>query len=143
VRTFLRFLLGKPGRCFASVTATLAFLLCSACTGGRHFEVVAEGPPRNAPQYVVVTREPQVATLHFPTGIYRFYAVDDAGFYYRAPEQILEHASGGSIPLKGGVYVSKRQPSVVRPFVYRAGALTHVGKLKRGTYEFHDEPSIP
>jgi hypothetical protein len=137
------FRLGKPGRCFASVTATLAFLLFSSCTGGRHFEVVAEGPPHNAPQYVVVTKEPQVATLHFPTGIYRFYAVDDSGFYYRAPDQVLEHTSGSSIPLKGGVYVSKRQPAVVRPFVYRAGALTHVGKLKRGTYEFQNEPSIP
>jgi hypothetical protein len=118
-------------------------LLLTSCTGSRHFEVVAEGPLRNAPQYVLVTKEPQVATLHFPAGMYRFYAVDDAGFYYRAPEQVLEHVSGGSVPLKGGVYVSKRQPPVVRPFVYRAGALTHVGKLKRGTYEFKDEPSLP
>ena len=118
-------------------------LSLTSCTGGRHFEVVGEGPPRNAPKYVVVTKAAQIATLHFPAGTYRFYAVDDGGLYYQSTEPVLEHVSGGSIPLKGGVYVSKKSPPTVRPFVYRAGALTHVGKLKRGTYEFQDEPSIP
>jgi len=126
----------------AFLLSALAVLLCSSCTGGRHFQVVAEGPARNGPQYVVLTKEAQVATLHFPPGLYRLYAVDDRGLYYTAPGEILEHTSGSSIRLKGGVYVSKRQ-SAVRPYVYRAGTLTHVGKLKRGTYEFQDEPSIP
>jgi hypothetical protein len=129
-------------RVFCPFAALLAVSL-SACAGGRHFEIVAEGPPRNAPQYVVLTQEPQIATLHFPAGIYRFYAMDDQGFYYRSAQPVLEHTSGSSLPLKGGVYVSKKQPPTVRPYVYRAGALTHVGKLKRGTYEFQDEPSIP
>jgi hypothetical protein len=123
--------------------STLAFLLFSSCTGGRHFEVVAEGPARHAPQYIVVTKDAQIATLHFPAGAYRFYAVDDGGQYYRSTEPVLEHVAGGSIPLKGGVYVSKKSPPTVRPFVYHDGAITHVGKLKRGTYEFQDEPSIP
>ena len=118
-------------------------LFLTACTGGKHFEVVAEGPPSGAPEYVVVTKPPQIATLHFPPGSYRFYAKDDRGYYYRAPQPILEHVAGGAIPLKGGVYLLKQQPRVVRPFVYRTGAITHVGKLKRGTYEFQNEPSIP
>jgi hypothetical protein len=105
--------------------------------------VVAEGPARSGPQYVVLNSETQVGTLHFPPGIYRFYAVDDRGLYYSAPGAVYEHIAGGSIPIKGGVYVSKKQPATVRPFVYRAGSLTHVGKLKRGTYEFRDEPSLP
>ncbi len=56
-------------------------LSLTSCTGGRHFEVVGEGPPRNAPKYVVVTKAAQIATLHFPAGTYRFYAVDDGGLY--------------------------------------------------------------
>ena len=128
----------------ASVFGLYAFasFLCSGCTGGRHFEVVAEGPVSGAPHYVAVTKAPQVATLHFPLGMYRFYAKDDRGYYYQAPQPVYEHVAGGAIPLKGGVYVLRQSPWC-RPFVYRAGALTHVGKLKRGTYEFQNEPSIP
>jgi hypothetical protein len=120
-----------------------ALLGLSSCTGGRHFELVGEGPSRNVPQYVVVTKAPQVATLHFPTGTYRLYATDDTGSYYRSEQPVFEHVGGGAIPLKGGVYVTRKRPATVRPYVYRAGALTHVGKLKPGTYEFQNEPSIP
>ncbi len=118
-------------------------LLVTSCTGGKHFEIVAEGPPSGMPQYVVVTKATQIATLHFPPGSYPFYARDDRGYYYRSPHPILERVAGGAYPLKGGVYVLRQKPSVVRPFVYRAGALTHVGRLKYGTYEFQNEPSLP
>lgn len=131
-----------PPYSFAAAIASFAFLL-AACTGGKHFEVVAEGPPASVPQYVIVTKAPQIATLHFPPGAYRFYAKDDRGYYYSAPTPVLEHVAGNALPRKGGVYVLKQQPPVVRPYVYLAGGLTHVGKLKRDSYEFRDEPSLP
>ncbi len=123
---------------FAAVIALFALPL-SACTGGKHFQVVAEGPPASVPQYVIVTRPPQIATLHFPSGAYRFYATDDRGYYYQAPGPVLEHVAGNPLPRKGGVYVLKQQPPVVRAYVYLPGGLTHVGKLKRDSYEFQNE----
>ena len=118
----------------------VAFLSLTACTGGKHFEVVAEGPPANVAPYVIVTKTAQVGNLHFPAGAYRFYARDDRGYYYRAPGPVLEHVPGNPLPRKGGVYVLTQNPPVVRPYVYLAGALTHVGTLKRDSYEFQDAP---
>lgn len=118
--------------------STLAFLLFSACAN-HHFRVPAEGPPSDAPRYVDLQEEKQIATLHFPPGAYSFYAVDDVGYYYRAPGQIIEHTGSGSVPHKGGIYVDKRNPKNLRGYIYTAGALTHVGNLSRAKYDFRDE----
>ncbi len=93
---------GSDHFCGFSTVSTSAFLrTCASCTGGKHFQVVAEGPPASVPKYVVVTTAPQIATLHFPSGVYRFYAKDDNGYYYRAPGPILEHVAGTPLPRKG------------------------------------------
>ena len=128
-----------PYSCAGSIALFLLFL--TSRTGGKHFEVVAEGPPASVPKYVIVTKAPQIGNLHFPAGAYPFYARDDRGYYYRAPHPVLEHVPGNPLPRKGGVYVLKQNPPVVRPYVYLAGGLTHVGKLKSGTYEFQDDPA--
>ena len=126
LRSLLRFLL-----------STFAFLLFTGCAN-HHFQVVAEAPPADAPHYVDLAAGVQIATLHFPPGPYSFYAVDDAGYYYRAPRQIAEHR--GSIPVlhNGGIYVSKGRPKRLRGYVYMAGGITHVGNLTRAHYEFRD-----
>jgi hypothetical protein len=116
---------------------SLAFLLCSGCAN-HHFQVVAEGPPSDAPHYLDLETGVQVATLHFPPGTYSFYAVDDVGYYYRAPRQIPEHRGGSSVLHDGGIYVSKSSPKRLRGYVYIAGAISHVGNLTRAHYEFHD-----
>jgi len=117
--------------------STLAFLLSSACAN-HHFRVPAEGPPSDAPHYVDLLSEKQVATLHFPPGSYSFYAVDDAGYYYRAPRKIVEHTGGSSILHNGGIFMNKRDPKKLRGYIYLAGALTHVGNLSRTRHEFRD-----
>jgi len=80
--------------------------------------------------------EKQVATLHFPAGVYTLSAVDKIGYYYRAPRRILEQ---GSIGLDGGIFGSKRDPNSLRGYVYRAGAITHIGNFSRAKYRFIDE----
>jgi hypothetical protein len=123
---------------FRSFLICLSSLLLLSSCANRHFEIVAEGPPRNAPRYVDLLSGVQVATLHLPAGSYSFYAVDDLGYYYRAPRQILERTAGASVFHDGGLYVSKKAPKRVRAYVYRAGAITHVGNVSRARYEFRD-----
>jgi hypothetical protein len=117
--------------------STLAFVLSSACAN-HHFRVPAEGPPSDAPRFVDLLAETQVATLHFPPGSYGFYAVDDVGYYYRAPRKVIQHTGGGSVLRNGGIYVRKHDPTKIRGYIYLAGALTHVGDLSRTRHEFHD-----
>jgi len=80
---------------------------------------------------VDLQREKQVANLHFPRGLYSFYAVDDNGFYYRAPRPVLQHVSGRTVSRDGGIFVEKRNPQKLRGYIFLAGALTHVGNLSR------------
>jgi hypothetical protein len=100
--------------------------------------VPAEGPPGDAPRYVELQEEKQIATLHFPLGVYSFYAEDDVGFYYRAPGKVIEHSSRGSVAHQGGLYLDKRNPKKLRGYIYLAGGLTHVGDLSRVKHAFRD-----
>jgi hypothetical protein len=113
-----------------------AFFLCSCAN--HHFQVPAEGPPGDAPHYVDLLEARQVATLHFPAGFYSFYAMDDRGYYYRAPRQILQHTGGSTVPRKGGIYVTRASPRKLRGYVYLGGSLTHVGDLTHTPHQFRD-----
>ena len=89
-------------------------------------------------------REQRVATLHFPAGSYYLYAADEVGYYYRAPRKIIEHTAAGSIFHDGGMYVRKNNPRRMRGYVFRAGALTHVGNFAAPRPEFRDAaPPLP
>ncbi len=107
----------------------LCTLLCSCANP--HFRVASEGPPSAAPRAVQLQREKQVANLHFPRGLYAFYAVDDKGLYYRAPRPVLQHEGSRTVSRDGGIFVDKRNPQKLRGYIYFAGALTHVGNLSR------------
>src|SRR3954470_12586316 len=122
--------------CIHFLLSTLAFLLLSCAN--HHFQVVAEGPPANSAHYLDLSKDVQVATLHFPAGAYSFYAVDDLGYYYRAPRKVLEHTSGIFVSRDGGIYVTKKRPQRLRGYVYMAGGLTHVGNLTRTQHDFRD-----
>ena len=115
--------------------STLAFLLCSCAN--HQFRIATDRPPPSAPQSVELLADKQVANLHFPAGIYSFYALDDSGWYYRAARAIVQHTGGGSVVRSGGIYVSKRNPNRLRGYVFYAGALTHVGDLSRTAHVFH------
>jgi len=115
----------------------LAFLLFG-CAGSSHPRVItpSEGPPDR--QYLELYSDVHAATLHFPAGVYTLNAADKIGYYYRAPRKIAEHIGAGSVWRNGGIFVSKRNPEKLRGYVYRAGALTHVGNFSRTKHEFHD-----
>jgi hypothetical protein len=81
----------------------------------------------------------QIATLHFPPGAYSFYAADDAGYYYRAPDKITENRAASPVLHNGGIYLSKSAPKKLRGYVYMAGGITHVGNLTHASYQLRDE----
>ena len=119
-----------------SFMVCLVALLFVSCLGSRQFQMIpAEGPPPTA-QYLELESEATAATLHFPAGLYTLYATDSNGYYYRAPQKIVQHTGGGSALHEGGVYVRKRSPRNLRGYVYIAGALTHVGNFSGVKHEF-------
>jgi hypothetical protein len=134
VKSVYRFNLSTFQRFNVLAASALLFTACA----NHHFHVPAEGPPSDAPRCVELFAEKQVATLHFPPGSYSFYAVDDAGYYYRAPRKIVEHTGGSSVLHNGGIFVNKRDANKLRGYIYMAGALTHVGDLSRAPHEFRD-----
>ena len=86
-------------------------------------------------RYLELSREKQIATLHFPAGVYTLDAVDKIGYYYRAPRKIRE----GYAMRDGGIFVSKRDPNKLRGYVFRAGTITHVGNLSGVKHRFVDQ----
>jgi len=93
-----------------------------------------------SPRYLEIYSEPHAATLHFPAGVYTLNAVDKIGYYHRAPRKIAEHFGGGSLWREGGIFVSKRDPQKLRGYVYRAGAITHVGNFSGVKHAFREQP---
>src|SRR5690348_13667311 len=113
---------------------TSSFLL-AACAGSSHPRLISpsEGPPSR--RYLQLESEKQIAMLHFPAGIYALDAADKIGYYYRAPRKIRE----GYALRDGGIFVSKRDPQKLRGYVFRAGAITHVGNLSGVKHRFVDQ----
>jgi hypothetical protein len=85
--------------------------------------------------------EPQIATFHFPRGLYSLAAEDNAGYYYRAPRRVMKHSFDGFDPYDGGLFVRKDNPRMIRGYIVWAGGRTKIGNLSRGNYEFRDLPS--
>ena len=115
-----------------------SFLL-SSCAGSSHPRLVTPSEGPIAPRFLELYREKQVATLHFPAGIYTLNATDKIGYYYRAPHKIAERLGSGSVGLEGGIFVSKREPQKLRGYVWRAGAIAHVGNLSRVQHRLFDQ----
>lgn len=118
---------------FLLVTCHLSLL---GCAGSPHPRLVSpsEGPPTQ--RYLELYREKQIATLHFPAGVYTLDAVDKIGYYYRAPRKISE---AGSAWRDGGIFVSKRDSNKLRGYVWRAGAISHVGNLSHVKHRLFDQ----
>jgi hypothetical protein len=110
------------------LTVSLLALLLTGCAS-HHFRVINNSAAIRAAPSIEMPREERVATLHFPAGSYYLYAADEAGYYYRAPRKIIEHTAAGSVFHDGGFYVRKNNPRRMRGYVFRAGALTHVGSF--------------
>ena len=116
-----------------------SYFCLSGCAGSSHPRLVSPSEGPIAPRYLELSREKQIATLHFPAGVYTLNAVDKIGYYYRAPKKIAEHIGGGSIGRDGGIFVSKRDPQKLRGYVWRAGAITHVGNFSHAQHRLFDQ----
>jgi hypothetical protein len=64
------------------------------------------------------------------------YALDDHGYYYRAPRKIVQHSFSGSLQRDGGIFVAKRNQEELRGYVMLPSGPTHVGNLSRADHEF-------
>src|SRR5437762_8565600 len=111
-------------------------LLLSSCGGSHHFRATTAAETTSTPPHLELRSEHSVGTLHFPRGIYVLEAVDDKGYYYRAPRRIVQHSFSGSLSHKGGIFVAKRNPKKLRGYVILSTGLTHVGNLSRTDHQF-------
>jgi len=110
--------------------------LLTSCGGSHHFRVTTAAETTSTPPYLELRSEPSVGTLHFPRGIYVLEAVDDKGYYYRAPRKVVQHSFAGSVSRAGGIFVTKRDQRKLRGYVILAGGLTHVGNLSKADHAF-------
>jgi hypothetical protein len=117
-------------------TGLLVVLLLSSCGGNQHFRATNSAETSSTPPYLELRSERSVGTLHFPRGVYVLDAVDDKGYYYRAPRKIIQHSFSGGLQHDGGIFVSKQDQGRLRGYVILPSGLTHVGNLSRADHEF-------
>jgi hypothetical protein len=120
-------------RCGAGLIS--AALLIS-CGGSPHPRAVNNAAATDMPAFIELRREVRANTLYFPAGPYALSSSDRIGYYYRAPRKILQHAAGSSFPRDGGIFVSKRNQTKLRGYIYLGGAVTHVGNFSHADYAF-------
>ena len=122
-------------RTVTNIPGLVIAVFLSACGGG-HFRTISPGQTTSAPPYLEMRAEASAGTLHFPRGVYVLDAVDDKGFYYRAPQKIVQHSWSGGLPYDGGVFVAKRNHRKLRGYVLMPSGLTHVGNLSHTDHAF-------
>jgi hypothetical protein len=113
-----------------------SYFVLSGCAGSSHPRLISPSEGPTAARYLEIDQELHAATLHFPPGVYVLNAADKIGYYYRAPRKIAERTIHGSLWREGGIFVSKRNSQKLRGYVYRAGAITHVGNFSRAKHRF-------
>ena len=126
----------RPFLAMRAFTGLAIMLLLTSCGGGHHFRTTNAADTTSAPPYLELRSKPSAATLHFPRGTYVLDAVDDKGYYYRAPRKIVQHSFSGSLQRDGGIFVAKRDQGKLRGYVILPNGLTHVGNLSRTDHEF-------
>ena len=114
----------------------ISCLTLASCGGTHHFRSTTPAEMSSAPPYLELRSEPSAGTLHFPRGTYVLDAVDDNGYYYRAPRKIVQHSFSGNVGRAGGIFVAKRDQRRLRGYVILSSGLTHVGNLSRARHEF-------
>ena len=119
-----------------TVTGLVVALLLTSCGGSHHFRATNAAQTTSTPPYLELRSGHSVATLHFPRGVYVLDAIDDKGYYYRAPRKIVQHSFSGSLLRNGGIFVAKRDQGKLRGYVILASGLTHVGNLSNTDHEF-------
>jgi hypothetical protein len=130
--------------------AAIALPILTGCGGSPHPRAVSNtGGTANVPQFLELRSEVRASTLHFPAGLYSLAAADKIGYYYRAPRKILQHTAASSVPREGGIFVSKRNRTKLRGYIYLGGGAVHVGNFSHANYAFRssdteeDVPAAP
>jgi hypothetical protein len=110
-----------------SKLACLLFaLLLSACAAPRQ----AMNPDAPPPRGLELQEERRIATMHFHPGLYSLDSSDRTGYYYRAPEGVIEHGFAGSQRREGGIFLA-RTTSKLRGYVVWAGERRKIGSVPR------------
>jgi hypothetical protein len=120
-------------RTFATL---LAALLLAGCGGSAHPRAIPNIGMTAAPPTLLLYSETRIATLHFPAGTYTLSSADRIGYYYSAPRGIIQHTAAASVAQRGGIFVSKRDRTKLRGYIYLAGGVVHVGNLSRARHAF-------
>lgn len=90
---------------------------------------------REPPHAVELEMECRIATMHFRAGVYVLQAADNSGWFYRAPERVLEHSFGGSYKHEGGIFLARDSGSI-RGYVVWAGGRSTIGSISSATVRF-------
>lgn len=126
--------------------ASLFVVLLTACGGSPHPRAIRDAGTTRVPQSIELRSEVRVATLHFPAGIYSLSAADKVGYYYRSQQKVIQHTAASPVLRDGGIFVSKRNRTKLRGYIYLGGAVTHVGNFSHADYAFRGgepEEDIP
>lgn len=116
----------------------LLALFLASCASNHHLRQIEENDARTFPRFLELAAKASASTLHFPAGLYSLDAVDDTGYYYRAPRKVIKHSFSGFVPYDGGIFVRKGDRRKIRGYVDWEGGRTKVGDLSKTPYEFRD-----
>ena len=104
----------------------LLALALAACAAPRKAINPDVAPPRG----IELQKEQKIATMHFRPGMYLLDSSDHTGYYYRAPEGVVEHSFGGSIRREGGIFLA-RYTGKMRGYVAWAGERRKIGSVSQ------------
>ena len=97
----------------------------SSCAAPRAVDV--DAPP---PRGIELQEERKIATMHFRPGLYSLDSSDRTGYYYRAPEGVIEHGFAGAQRREGGIFLA-RYTRKMRGYVVWAGERRKIGSVSR------------
>ncbi len=107
------------------LTCLLLALSLVGCAAPRQ-TVDPDAPP---PRGMELQERQKIATMHFRPGVYLLDSSDRTGYYYRAPEGVIEHSFGGSIRRDGGIFLARHTGKLRGYVVVWGGERRKIGDL--------------
>ena len=129
--------------CFQLTSAILASVLLVSCVTGQNYQELPPGEGPGVPPSIELQKARQIATFHFPRGLYVLQASDNTGYYYRAPGYVTNHGFNGSDRYEGGLFLKKGAREKVQGYVKYADHRARIGHLSPKYYEFREGTPPP